>query len=370
MRATFILSKDPGYESTGDLTMARLVIDLARESYDTQVICLSPHPGRMSDGYRRVAKPVPRAAPLLRASFRRRRSLVHARFVSDQLIEEVDRAETDIFVADHSYMAEAVLRSRRFADSRDSGSILAVNTVVPEALVWRATRGLIGRVEGPRIVRDELRVARQAYSVGTYDLAEAESYRQSGIARAHWLDVTLPPAQQVSVGQTGPRLVFLGDRRWPPNQEAYETTIKLWPRIAEGLDASLYIVGAPDPKADKLALPPGVHDVGFVDDLDGLLASCRAMIAPIRTGGGVRVKILDAARRGLPVVGTSVALGSISAVLGIKGFDDGLTMVGQCRRYLADAAVAAADGEALYEENASRWHDAKPILAVQDWLKV
>ena len=35
------------------------------------------------------------------------------------------------------------------------------------------------------------------------------------------------------------------------------------------------------------------------------------MIAPIKTGGGVRVKILDSIRMGLPVIGTTAAIGSL-----------------------------------------------------------
>jgi hypothetical protein len=369
VRATFLLSKDPGCESTGDLAMAKLIMDLAQESYDVQAICLSPDPHCTYGGYRRVAKPPVRAGSLLVQSIRRRRSLVHTRFDFDELVDAVDKTETDIFVAIHSYMAEAVLRSRRFVPGPGASSNLAVNADVPEAMVWRQTRGTLGITECRRIVRDEIRVARQAYSVGAYDNAEAEYYTRRGIPRAHWLDVTLPPAQRIAVADTGPRLVFLGDRRWRPNQEASETVTKWWPRIAEGIDASLYIVGAPDPTAKQLPLPHGVHDVGFVDDLDAFLASCRAMVAPIRTGGGVRVKILDAATRGLPVIGSDVAVGSLSSVLGVEGFNDDLQMIDQCRRYLLDPAVAAADGQALYEKNAARWHEGKPHTAVQDWLK-
>jgi hypothetical protein len=51
-------------------------------------------------------------------------------------------------------MAESFLRSSRFGDAK-----LIVNTHVSDGLVWGAARGLLGRIEGPRILRDELRVA-------------------------------------------------------------------------------------------------------------------------------------------------------------------------------------------------------------------
>jgi glycosyltransferase involved in cell wall biosynthesis len=370
VRATFLLSKDPGCQSTGDLTMAKLLMDLAREAYDVRAICLSPEPGCTVGGHRRVAKRPIRPVRLLIESVRRGHSLIHTRFVSDELIQAVEGAETDIFVADHSYMAEAVLRSRRFAAHKNGSSILAVSTSVREALVWRATQGRLLQAECPRIVRDEIRVANSAYTVGCYDKAETQFYAERGHPRAHWLDVTLPPAARIPVADSGPRLVFLGDRHWAPNQKAYEEILRLWPRISHGIPrAKLYIVGAPDPKAKALPLPDGVHDLGFVDDLDKFVASCRAMVAPITTGGGVRAKILDAVSRGLPVVGTSAAIGSLDDVLGIEAYDDESGLIDQCRRYLVDAAAAADDGDALYQKNAAYWRAGKPHRSVQDWLK-
>lgn len=365
-----MLSKDPGLQSTGDLTTASLVMSLARESFDVGVICLSEQAQSTHEGYRRVAKPAVSRTSLMLDSVRRRRSLVHTRFALDELVHAVDQTETDVFVAIHSYMAEAVMRSQRFASAGGSDSVLAVSIEVPEGPVWRQTRRLLGLVECRRIQRDEIRVAHNAYSVGAYDRAEADFYVDLIGSRAHWLDVTLPPAQRISVKDSGPRLVFLGDRRWGPNQDACEKLLEFWPRIARGIEgAQLYIVGAADPEAKARPLPPGAHDLGFVDDLAGLLATCRAMVAPITTGGGVRVKILDAASRGLPVVGTSAAIGSLNSVLDIEVFDDESSMIALCRRYLLDARAAAVDGAALYEKNAVRWRAGKPHAAVQDWLK-
>ncbi|SFA53095.1 Glycosyl transferases group 1 [Rhodococcoides kroppenstedtii] len=368
MKATFLLPKDPSVESTGDLTMATLVMTLAAEKWDVQVVCLSSDPGSSRDGYTRVPKTMPPAPALLRDSLRSGRSLVHSRFVSRELIDAIDATETDIFVADHSYMAEAFLQSSHAHDRRDGESVLAVSTVVSESLVWRATRGILGKLDGRRIVRDELRVARHAYSVGTYDAEEAEFYSHHGIPRAHWLDLTLPPKKQVDLGNSRSRLVFLGDRKWPPNQQAYERLLRLWPDIARGIPgAELRIVGSPDPTR-TVAPVDGVEDLGFVDDLDEFLSSCRAMIAPIVTGGGVRVKILDAASRGMPIVGTTAAIGSLGSVLGIDGIDDPAAFVAECRRYLLDRDAAVAEGERLHGRNAERWNTGAPHRTVHEWL--
>lgn len=371
-RATFLLSKDPVAEHGGDVELSRLVIKLAADTCEVSVICLSHQPpGRLrtelADGgvaLQRVAKSGVRPLALLADTARTGRSLAHARFDNDELVAAISATPADVFVAEHSYMAESFLRSTQCGTAR-----LVVNTHVSESLVWRASRGVLGRLQVGRLVRDELRVARAADAVGTYDADEAQFYRANGVPGARWLDVTLPPAEQVPVAGTPKRLVLMGTRDWPPNQEAFLTALRLWPQISAGIpDAELCVIGAKAAKAKAPQYPPGVRDLGFVDDLPGFLATCRAMIAPISTGGGVRVKILDAARMGLPVVGTTPAVGSLGGLLELGVHDDDGDFVAECRRLLRDPAAAAAAGDRLYRLNRRYWQDRRPHRAVEALL--
>ena len=364
---TFLLSKDPLLEHGGDVEMFRLILGLAAEDFDVSAICYSPDAGTAVidlDGravpLTRVRKPAINPARLLVDALRTRRSLVHVRFDGDDLVAAIDAADPDVFVAEHSYMAESFLRSRHAGVTR-----LVVNTHVPEALVWRATRGTLGRIEAPRLVRDELRVARAADAVATFDADEAEAFRAQGVAGAQWLDLRLPPIAQVDVAATPRRLVLMGTRDWAPNQEAFEHALRLWPRIADGIEgAELCVIGAKKTGAPEVAYPAGVRDLGFVDDLHGFLATCRAMIAPIRTGGGVRVKLLDSIRMGLPVVGTTAAVGSLNRVLDLPVHDDDDAFVAACRLMLTDSAAAAAAGRALFAANQDYWTAGRGRQAV------
>jgi glycosyltransferase involved in cell wall biosynthesis len=368
-KATFLLSKDPLTERAGDIELGRLLMQLASDDYDVSAVCLSAETGTaaLPDGIplTRIPKPKIRPAQLLTDSVRKRRSLVHLRFDTDPLVAAIDSCDADVFVAEHSYMAESFLRSGKFGHAR-----LIVNTNVSEALVWRASRGTLGRVEAPRLRRDELRVGRAADAVGTYDIEDAEFYRANGVPGARWLDVTLPPVEQVDVAATPPRLVFMGLRDWPPNQEAFLYALNLWPRIAEGIsDAELCVIGKKKPGAQDPTYPDGVRDLGFVEDLGEFLGTCRAMVAPIKTGGGVRVKILDAVRMGLPVVGTSAAIGCLDSLFGLETFDDDDGFVAECRRYLTDRTAAVETGNNLYEINRRRWVERRPHQAVEALLR-
>jgi glycosyltransferase involved in cell wall biosynthesis len=48
--------------------------------------------------------------------------------------------------------------------------------------------------------------------------------------------------------------------------------------------------------------------VGFVEDLEGYLRNVRITIAPLRYGAGVKGKVGNSLRMGLPVVGTPIAV--------------------------------------------------------------
>jgi glycosyltransferase involved in cell wall biosynthesis len=366
-KVAFLLSKDPVLEHGGDVEMSRLTMRLAAESCDVSAICYSAESGYTVADFVpgglplvRVRKPAIERPRLLLDAARKRRSLVHVRFDSDELVSEIERCDADTFVAEHSYMAESFLRSSLLGKRS-----LVVNTHVSESLVWRATRGVLGRIEAPRLVRDELRVAKAADTVGTFDTDEAEQYRRNGVSSARWIGLTLPPADEVDIATSPPRLVLMGTRDWPPNQEAFLSALRLWPRIAEGIpDAELCVIGAKKPGAVDPAYPDGVRDLGFVDDLHKFLGSCRAMVAPITTGGGVRVKILDAARIGLPIVGTGAAVGSLAGVLALPVFDDDNAFVAECRRMLLDREAAATAGRAIFEANRNYWAEGGARRAV------
>lgn len=364
-RVAFLLGKDPATSHGGDMTMFRAMRAIVAEQYDTEVICLSEQPHVTEPDVVRIAKP-PISRPLLLArSLLSRRSLVHTRFDVPEMRRTIERSSADRFVAEHSYMAEPYLR----ADGVSPRDDLFVSTDVSEADVWEQARRPGLQVEARRLRRDEFRVASAARAVAGYDHEEIDVLRAAGID-AHWLPLTLPPDKPVDVATTSPRLVLLGNRTWPPNSEAVDHIVRLWPRIADGVpDAELWLVGRPMRgvvAADDL--PAGVTDFGFVDDVDAVLAECRALAAPVTIGPGVRVKLLEAAARGLPVVATPTAIGSIEASVGVTAADDEGDFVARCRTFLLDADHAAEEGSRLHAANARQWMDRVPHDAVLGWL--
>jgi glycosyltransferase involved in cell wall biosynthesis len=72
-------------------------------------------------------------------------------------------------------------------------------------------------------------------------------------------------------------------------------------------DATLTIVGRdPGPDVMRLAREPHVTVAGNVPDILPHLGNARLLAVPLESGGGTRLKILEAFAAGLPVVSTAI----------------------------------------------------------------
>ena len=118
---------------------------------------------------------------------------------------------------------------------------------------------------------------------------------------------------------TPPNVLFIGTLSWAPNIDAVRfLALEVLPKIQEHVaGASLTIVGR-EPPADvlRLARAPHVTVAGSVPDVLPYLREARLLAVPLETGGGTRLKILEAFAAGLPVVSTPVACEGLAGVNG------------------------------------------------------
>lgn len=106
-----------------------------------------------------------------------------------------------------------------------------------------------------------------------------------------------------------PTALFLGSLIYPPNRNAAVHLMReIWPRVRREIpDAKLVIAGRnPEGVPGSDTPPPGIAFSGFVEDLGPLYAGTRVVCAPIFAGGGTRIKIVEAAAHGRPVVATTI----------------------------------------------------------------
>jgi glycosyltransferase involved in cell wall biosynthesis len=144
-----------------------------------------------------------------------------------------------------------------------------------------------------------------------------------------------------------PALLYVGGLHWPPNADAVRYFIdEIWPLILRDTPgATLTVVGRDDaPVASALRQTAGVHLAGYVDDVSPYFEQARALVVPLRAGGGMRVKILETLARGLPVVSTSIGYEGIDAVPGVHllAADSPSDFARETLRVFRDDALVAA----------------------------
>ncbi len=159
-------------------------------------------------------------------------------------------------------------------------------------------------------------------------------------------------------------LLFVGNFRHPPNVEALEYLLdEVMPVLRKRRpDARLVVGGDGAPAHLHAALGgDGVEHIGPFDDIRNVLGKYAVFVAPILSGSGVRVKILEAFACGIPVVSTT---------LGAEGLarpEDGLAAIADRPTDFADAVAALLDdegqGSAMAREARlaveKRWHGAE-----------
>ena len=139
-------------------------------------------------------------------------------------------------------------------------------------------------------------------------------------------------------------ILFVAGFGHPPNVDAAVWLVReILPRVrARHPHVQLHLVGS-NPADDVLALAcDHVQVTGHVSDeaLEGYYRRCRVACAPLRFGGGMKGKVLESMRHGLPMVTTPVGVQGLAAA-------DFLP-------YSDDAAAIAQDISLLLEDDA-RW---------------
>jgi polysaccharide biosynthesis protein PslH len=149
----------------------------------------------------------------------------------------------------------------------------------------------------------------------------------------------LPAPSQLRRPPDGPnpRFGFLANFDYAPNAEGLIWFLRhVAPLIPETMASGAVTVygGGMAPELRRECEGAGVRLTGFVPDLAEAYDAIDVLVAPLVSGGGIKVKILEALRGGLPIVTTSIGA-------------QGVSPQGRRVMFVADAVTAFADCMAL-----------------------
>jgi len=157
-----------------------------------------------------------------------------------------------------------------------------------------------------------------------------------------------------SCGAEQEGLVFVGGTNWFPNRDALEWFhADILPELrALGEQGPVTWVGrCTDDDRKRFGGPAGVTLTGYVPDIRPYVNRAACFIAPLRVGGGTRLKILDAWASGKAVVSTARGCEGLETVDGknILIAEDPRSFAHAIRRVIEDPGLRESLGRAARE---------------------
>ncbi|MFT5783286.1 MAG: glycosyltransferase involved in cell wall biosynthesis [Candidatus Krumholzibacteriia bacterium] len=226
----------------------------------------------------------------------------------------------------------------------------------------------------------ERRAARAGNSLARFLASnEAKAWQRLQVDASHWVDTTLcvtaedqelyeqmggQNLQTVPLGMDLTKLkadwqpgnldgretyLFVGSFGHRPNVLAARLLLdEIWPLFRKRRPAAVLVMagrGSDDFLngliSESEQKKQGVEALGFVDDLTPHFRTCRLFVAPLPEGGGIKIKILEAMARGVPIVTTSVG------AEGIARPEDNILTIAECGPSFANAMEAEVSNDEL-----------------------
>ncbi|HEY6323856.1 MAG TPA: glycosyltransferase [Thermoanaerobaculia bacterium] len=227
-----------------------------------------------------------------------------------------------------------------------------------ESALWAAAPGRPLALEARRLAAWEGRAVAGVDATAALTAIDAAALRRlaaaAGSPRARVVEVPAPFAAELPPGPPGlagkPAVAVLGSLGWRPNEDAVAWfTGEIWPAVRRALPAAeLHVFGVARGAAAEPA-PPVDAERGITwhaapADSAAAFACGSIHVVPLRFGSGVRMKVLEAWARGVPVVATPEGAAGLEAADGVELLvaRDAAGFAAACRRLCEEPGLAAA----------------------------
>lgn len=215
----------------------------------------------------------------------------------------------------------------------------------------------------------ETTMATAADRVVAVTAAEAAWFAARGatavtIANALWLE-DLPLRRGIS-DEDPPTLLFVGHLAYPPNRDAALRLVRdILPRVhSHDPRVRCVIAGRRPPREVRRLIRHGVDIVADSLDLGALWAQASVFVCPLRWGGGSRLKLIEAAARGVPIATTRAGVEGLELRAGedVTVADDDVGLAAATLELLADPGLAGRRAQCARRrvEAHHDWHQLTP----------
>ena len=319
-------------------------------------------------------------------------AMFHSTAFRDAAANWIRELTPDVVVAQHPYVGQFFLDGRVEDALAATGADPVTSAHVVEYAAHQRRRQhatdvrtqLALAAEIPRLRAEELAVYERSAAtlvLGREDQAELEERVSGPVHRQrvgldadsyetadsrHWSDESAAdrggePAANRADGGRQNQLLFFGSYDWFPNADAARYLCeRVFPRVREiDPDAELLLAGRG--AGDDIAAygdDEGVTFLGEVDDLAELVRAASVVVAPLRVGGGTRIKVLESMAWGAPVVTTPAGREGVEATAGedicvADGVEEFATKTARLLDQPEERARLAANGREVVERRYS-----------------
>jgi glycosyltransferase involved in cell wall biosynthesis len=294
--------------------------------------------------------------------------------LSARLAREAAR-ERPAWIVAHSYhVAEAALEA-------DAPVWVDFHNIDSE--IWRrlgkvraGPAAAVLRWQAPKVARAERAIARCSRRVSCVSGRDARSLSAAGAKDPFVLPNGVDLERYADRGEPSSeqRVLFVGDLSWPPNADGVAWFCEeIWPLVARLAPSARFEVlgrGASGRLARLRRSPPvRVAFLGEGDDTRPHWGRAAVAVVPLQAGGGTRLKILEAAACGVPVVSTRIGAEGLDFEEGpeIAIADLAEEFASAVSKLLADAPLARVQAAAARRrvEACYDWRRIGPLLAAE-----
>jgi glycosyltransferase involved in cell wall biosynthesis len=276
----------------------------------------------------------------------------------------LEQGSYDVVVIGTLYMVPYVpkaLLSRSVLDTHNSETR---RVAVMADTLGLSPQGIVARLQREPVAGFERTVAQRVARLTAVSEEERAIFEPLAPGRVDLVsngvdcEALRPRAEQPA----GRRILFLGSLDYSPNVDAVSHLVDdVLPHLRDS-GVTLDLVGSHPRKAVHAAArrsPVPVEVAGHVPDTAPYWDRARALVVPLRIGGGTRLKILEALARGVPVVSTTIGCEG----LGLRPGDD--LLVADDPRELAAAVERLLGDDDLCRALAA--HGRATVEARYDW---
>jgi glycosyltransferase involved in cell wall biosynthesis len=228
--------------------------------------------------------------------------------------------QPSVVVLGRPFFGEFVRVARRsgacvIVDADESLAAVSRSVLRSRATLAKRLRALLDLLSVGRMERRDFRIADEVWAGSAAERAALQRASSPALVR---VVPNIAPRLVEEDSIPGPvrQIAFVGSFSHPPNEEAaIELATRIMPAVrAAGGPRELVLIGRdPTSRLGRLAAgDPDLTIAANVPDVSLPLRSAGVLVMPMRSGGGSKIKALEAAALGVPVISTRFGLSGVA----------------------------------------------------------